>query len=101
MPILPDRLIRHGLAVRTQIAAALEAQDAYLAALEEYDDDATRPTSTEPVADPRYPPVNGCAHPAAKRQDTTTAGGSAPSFFCAGCRHTSEEISALVPKVGG
>lgn len=91
MKRLPDSLIQQGLAVRSQLAAALSAQDAYLQALEEFDD-AQEPAPAPPVADPAYPPFEGCAHPAEKRQDTTTAGGSAPSFFCRGCRRTSEEL---------
>lgn len=100
MPVLPEWLIRQGLAVRSQMAAALDAQDAYLASLEAFDDRAES-SAAGLATDPKYPPFNGCAHPASLRTDTTTGGGSAPSFFCRGCKHNSDELAAGASKVEG
>ena len=36
----------------------------------------------------------GCPHSPEMREDTTTGGGSPRSFFCTGCKKTSEEIAA-------
>lgn len=91
MKRLPESLIRQGLAVGALLDAAVAAQTAFLQSLEEYDDGIDDPPAPPPAADPTYPPFDGCAHPIEMRQDTTTSG-QPKSFFCAGCRRTSDEL---------
>jgi hypothetical protein len=81
--------IRILLAARAAAVANLEAIDAALASAEEQ-----AAESDQPKEAPEFPEVDGCSHPEGKRQDTTTSG-SSRSFFCAGCRHTSDELTAL------
>lgn len=66
------------LAIRTQIEAQAALVDAIL----------------DEIADDQPATPAGCTHPADQREDTTTGGGSKRSFFCHGCRKTSDEIEA-------
>lgn len=70
-------LLRMVLAQRAALEAQLAQNDALAAAIE---GDAPEP--------------GACTHPPHRREDTTTGGGSAPSFFCHGCKKTSAEIAA-------
>lgn len=91
MAKIPESLIRQGIAARAALVAALEAQDAYLAHLEEI--------SGHAEEDMEFPPIGTCKHPADMREDTSTVAG--PSFFCRGCRMGSEEIKAAASSEGG
>ena len=93
MARLPESLLQQSLAVRSVMVSALEAQDALITRLQEL-------VGEEPEIAPEFPPVDGCAHPKNARVDTTTGGGSAPSFFCPGCKRTSDEIKAHRPEGG-
>lgn len=84
--MLPNSHIRILLAARASAVANLEAIDAALASAEE------GMRSASPIEAPDYEPVEGCTHPKDKRVDTTAGGGSAPSFFCPGCKRTSDEL---------
>jgi len=92
MKRVPDSLIRAGMAARTALEAALQMQESYLAQLDEW---IAAGESQEPA--PEFPPVDGCTHPIEKRQDTSTPG-HPHSFFCRGCRRTSEELAELKGK---
>lgn len=91
MKRVPESLLRSAFAARNAMAAALEMQDAFLQQLEEL------ATGEQPEAAPQFPPVGECTHPSELRQDTTTSA-QPRSFFCRGCRHTSDELLALKPK---
>lgn len=86
-----ESVIRQVLALRSAAATVVEQADAILAAI---DEEADAPPAPLAVVTVPAPTPAGCKHSSDMRQDTTTGGGSKPSFFCTGCRRTSDEIAA-------
>lgn len=84
-------LMQQVLALRSSAVTLVSQSDAVLAALAERMEAAPKAPAEKPASsDPRE-----CGHPSSARVDTTTMGGSARSWFCKGCRHTSEEVARL------
>lgn len=83
--MIRSSVIRQLLALRSAALVVVEQADAVLAAC---DEDEAKPAPVEP-AEPA-----GCKHTSDLREDTTTGGGSQPSYFCRGCKRTSDEIAA-------
>lgn len=75
------------LALRSAAVTVVSQCDAMLARFGDVEDAAAeRPGDLDPAK---------CGHPAKSRQDTTCAGSTQRTWFCAACRHTSEEIATL------
>jgi len=79
--MLRNSMLAQLLALRSAAVTVVAQADALLAAASEAEDEAE-------------PAPTGCQHPSDKITDTTTGGGSKPSFFCHGCKRTSDEIAA-------
>ena len=82
--MIRSSVIRQLLALRSAALVVVEQADAVLAACDE-DEAKPAPVPAEPA---------GCKHTSDLREDTTTGGGSKPSYFCRGCKRTSDEIAA-------
>lgn len=73
--------------MRAAAALMLEQADALLHGLDEFGAEEIEAEA------PEFQPVDGCDHPEDKRVDTTTNGPR--SFFCPGCRRTSDELNEM------